>query len=135
MGHEEFKLNTDAIANVEVSVQKLVDQLENLKKNVDDYKANMLKDWVGEGRNEFEKTYNIISRKFTDQIDCAWDLYEELITAHEAYIQTDVDLAKTEEGVTKYDVFDKADAADSIADRCGPLHRAGRNQGGGRGGA
>ena len=62
MGHEEFKLNTDAIANVEVSVQKLVDQLENLKKNVDDYKANMLKDWVGEGRNEFEKTYNIISR-------------------------------------------------------------------------
>lgn len=32
MGHEEFKLNTDAIANVEVSVQKLVDQLENLKK-------------------------------------------------------------------------------------------------------
>ena len=61
MGHEEFKLNTDAIANVEVSVQKLVDQLENLKKNVDDYKANMLKDWVGEGRNEFEKTYNIIS--------------------------------------------------------------------------
>ena len=96
MGHEEFKLNTDAIANVEVSVQKLVDQLENLKKNVDDYKANMLKDWVGEGRNEFEKTYNIISRKFTDQID------EELITAHEAYIQTDVDLAKTEEGVTKY---------------------------------
>ena len=61
MGHEEFKLNTDAIANVEVSVQKLVDQLENLKKNVDDYKANMLQDWVGEGRNEFEKTYNIIS--------------------------------------------------------------------------
>ena len=28
-----------------------------------------------------------------------------------------------------------ADAADSIADRCGPVHRAGRNQGGGRGGA
>ena len=102
MGHEEFKLNTDAIANVEVSVQKVVDQLENLKKNVDAYKANMLQDWVGEGRNEFEKTYNIISRKFTDQIDCAWDLYEELITAHEAYIQTDVNSAKTEEGVMKY---------------------------------
>lgn len=102
MGHEEFKLNTDAIANVEVSIKNLVDELKDLKKDVDDYKANMLMDWVGEGRNEFEKTYNLISRKFIDQIDCAWDLYEELITAHEAYIQTDVDLAKTEEGVTKY---------------------------------
>ena len=36
MGHEEFKLNTDAIANVEVSIKNLVDELKDLKKDVDD---------------------------------------------------------------------------------------------------
>ena len=43
-----------------------------------------------------------MAKKFVDQIDCAWDLYEELLTAHEAYIQADIDLSKTEDGVTKY---------------------------------
>jgi uncharacterized protein YukE len=99
---DTFKLNTDSIAEVELKIESLVKELETLKSDIDDCKADMLNDWVGEGRNYFEKAYHVVSRKFTDQIDCAWDLYEELVAAHETYIQTDVDLAKTQEGVTKY---------------------------------
>ena len=79
----------DAISTIETMAKTM----ETLVSTMDDYKADLLKNWVGKGRNQFEKSYKIIRRKLSDGTDITWDMYEDLISAQGTLIQNDVDVA------------------------------------------
>lgn len=84
------------------SIKTMANSMEDLVQSMDLYKAQIIKNWVGEGRNEFEKMYTVIRRKLKDGTDVTWDMHELLMAASEKLIQTDIDTAKAIDG--KYEL-------------------------------
>lgn len=100
-GSNEFYLDTSGFdAAIDLS-RKLAKNLDDLKNDLDKKKGVLMTTWAGDGRNEFEKKYRILSQQFGDISDALWAIYEELMSKEEAYIQADTDLAKTQEGKSR----------------------------------
>lgn len=76
------------------SIETMAKSMEGIVDDLNDYKANLTRNWVGEGRNEFEKSYKIMIQKLQDGADITWDVYENLIKSQEELIQADIDAAK-----------------------------------------
>lgn len=94
----KFKLDTSKFVNVANDTKKLADELENVILKCSNTINKLYGDWSGETRNEFEKKYKIFDSQVTDIKNGLWDLYEDIVTAEESYIQADTDLAKTMKG-------------------------------------
>ncbi len=98
---EEFKLNTQKFNDTAERIKTLIDKMQNHKNELDRCKNNLLNNWTGKGRNEFEKQFNILFHQFTDMFDDTWTMYKNIIAAENAYIQADVDAAKQIDGIQK----------------------------------
>lgn len=98
MSSTEFKFNTDDFVALEEDMKSLVEKIKTLKETLDDNKTTLLDAWVGSGRNEFEKTYRIIVRTLEDHVESSWDMYENLVSVHQSYIEQDIALAKVTDG-------------------------------------
>lgn len=85
----------DALA----AIEKMAGIMRDLVSDMDDYKAAILENWVGEGRDQFEKSYRVMRRELSDGTEMTWDMYEKLISAQETLIQNDVDVAN---GIKSY---------------------------------
>ncbi len=75
------------------SIETMAKAMEDIVTTLDDYKAFLLENWVGKGRNQFEKSYHIIKRKLLDESDITWDMYEKLVSSEEVLLQNDIDVA------------------------------------------
>lgn len=95
----EKKIDLKAFPATEEGIAEYARIIGDYKLKLEKYKADLLLYWVGNGRNEFEKTYNVMVRKIQDQIDYTWTVYEELLKSHERFIQADVDAAKAMDGI------------------------------------
>lgn len=80
----------DALRSIEIMAKAMEDVVDNCNT----YKAGIIENWVGQGRNQFEKSYRIMIRKLKDGADVTWDMYENLIEIQGRLIQADVDAAK-----------------------------------------
>ena len=76
--HEQVKTIVDEFAKVNLEVYAIT---KTIKDN-----------WVGEGRNEFESQYNILSRHIEDFGDTLYDIYDALVEAEAEYGATDDEL-------------------------------------------
>ena len=74
-------------------IETMAKAMDDIVVALDDYKDILLENWIGEGRNQFETTYQIIKRKLLDGSDITWDMHDSLISAHETLIQNDIDVA------------------------------------------
>lgn len=88
------RIDTSNFPDALQSIQNMAKAMEGITLNLDYYKADLISNWVGDGRNQFEKTYNIMVRKLKDGTDVTWDMYEKLVSFQETLIQSDVDTAK-----------------------------------------
>lgn len=88
------KIDTSNFPEALRSIETMAKSMETVVDNLNDYKAEIIANWVGKGRNQFEKSYNVLLRKLKDGTDITWDVYENLIKAQEELIQADVDAAK-----------------------------------------
>lgn len=86
-------INTSNFPEAIKAIETMAKAMENVVASMDDYKSLLLDNWVGKGRNQFEKSYKIMRRKLNDGSDITWDIYEDLISAEETLIQNDVDVA------------------------------------------
>ncbi len=86
-------INTENFPDAIKSIETMAKAMEDVVALMDTYKALLLENWIGQGRNQFEKSYNIMRRKLKDGSDVTWDMYEDLISAEETLIQNDVDVA------------------------------------------
>ena len=94
MADKSAYINTSNFPDALESIKTMAKEMEEIVDNLNGYKENLLKNWVGKGRNQFERTYKVMLRKLEDGRDVTWDMYEDLISAQEELIQTDVDIAK-----------------------------------------
>lgn len=88
------KIDTSHFIDAYASIKEMAKSMETVVDNLNNYKADIIENWVGAGRNQFEKSYKVILRKIQDGTDITWDVYENLIKAEERLIQADVDAAK-----------------------------------------
>lgn len=93
MADKSAHINTSNFPDALESIKTMAKEMEEIVDNLNGYKENLLKNWVGKGRNQFERTYKVMLRKLEDGRDVTWDMYEDLISAQEELIQTDVDIA------------------------------------------
>lgn len=96
MADPNWEFDLDKFEPIEKDAKDLIEKLKGVKEELDDLKANLLDVWVGKGRNQFEKTYKTVTQTLDDHMEGSWDMYEELLKVHEAYIQWDVNTAKLE---------------------------------------
>ena len=101
VSQEEFKLDTKEMTEAIKKCKTLVEKMKELRSDLEKEKDALMFTWVGYGRNEFEKQFRILNQQFSDMIDDTWDMYENLITANESYIQADVDAQKSFDGVDR----------------------------------
>ena len=95
---KDFQLNTDNMAATAEQCKPLADKMSALRAELREAKDLLLFTWVGEGRNEFEKQFRLLDQQFSDIVDDTINMYEEILTKEEAYIQADTDAAKQLEG-------------------------------------
>lgn len=96
---QEFSLDTSHFASVIRKAEELSGKMGDLKNKLDGLKNNLMLTWAGNGRNTFEKKYRLLSQQFGDLKEDLRDIAENLKTMEQEYIQKDIDLAKTLEGV------------------------------------
>lgn len=96
----KFSLKTDTFASSADSAKQLSETLEDAIANCDKAINSLYGVWVGKGRNEFEKKYKIFEQQVADIKNGLWDLYEDIVSAEEEYIQGDCDAAKKLDGVS-----------------------------------
>lgn len=94
MADKNAHIDTSNFPDALESIKTMAKEMEDIVDNLNGYKETLLKNWVGKGRNQFEKTYKVMLRKLEDGRDVTWDMYEDLISAQEELIQADVDIAK-----------------------------------------
>lgn len=94
MADKNAHIDTSNFPDALESIKTMAKEMEDIVDNLNGYKEKLLKNWVGKGRNQFEKTYKVMLRKLEDGRDVTWDMYEDLISAQEELIQADVDIAK-----------------------------------------
>lgn len=88
------KIDTSHFPEALENIKAMANAMEDIVDNLNDRKADLIENWVGKGRNQFEKSYKVILRKIQDGTDITWDVYENLIEAQGRLIQADVDAAK-----------------------------------------
>lgn len=99
MAEDIFKLDTTNMNTALTKCKILAERMQSLKNDLDGMKLDLVEDWVGEGRKAYEKKYRLLSQQLGDIGDSMWEIYEKLQAAEEAYIQNDVNVAKSMEGV------------------------------------
>lgn len=93
-----FFLHTKEFDGAVSKSRTLANEMQKLNSDMDNIKNLLLFEWVGEGRNAFEKKYHMLDRQFGDLCEELWEIYEKLCTANEAYLQQDIDAAKQMDG-------------------------------------
>lgn len=87
------KIDTSNFPDALKAIETMARAMEGIVDTMDNYKAALLVNWVGKGRNQFEKSYKVMRRKLSDGSKMTWDVYEDLISAEKTLIQNDVDVA------------------------------------------
>ena len=81
----------DAAKKIDTNIVKYQEIIRNVNKVSND----LISSWRGEGRNEFEKDYNVIYRQMEDINDIMLDLYNALVDSDASYVQGDENIAKS----------------------------------------
>ena len=96
---DNFSLDTSSMQDIIVASKSLAEQMSELKNDLASIETDLLFHWAGEGRNTFEKQFHLLTNEFEDINQDIWDIYEKMVAAEGEYLQADVDIAKSEEGV------------------------------------
>ena len=80
----------DAANKIDGYIKEYIEIIKRISNATNDLVAN----WYGEGRREFEKDYSTIYQSLTDLSDIMYDLYDSLVDSDATYVQTDEEIAK-----------------------------------------
>lgn len=97
---DSFILDLTLMDNSILLVQKLADEAVHLQEDFQEALTKATYGWYGQSRTEFDKKAHMLFQNVQDISQELYDISEYLVTASESYIQADVDLAKTQDGVS-----------------------------------
>lgn len=87
-------IDTWKFSDAVTAFDKGVVEYNDIKKDVKNATTTLFTKWQGEGKKQFEKDYNTIFQQLTDIADILYELYDEIVDAQAAYVQTDEEMAK-----------------------------------------
>lgn len=95
MGYDGVKyLDTQKLLDAANKVDKCIKEYNEIMSRIRNSTNDLIANWYGEGRKEFEKDYSTIYQQLTDISDIMYDLYDALVDADATYVQTDEEVAK-----------------------------------------
>lgn len=80
---------TAQINATHTQIKEIIASYKNVNLKVNEITRKVKKNWVGEGRNEFETQYNLLIRKIDDFGDALDEIYDMLLEAELAYQEMD----------------------------------------------
>ena len=87
-------LNVQGITDATEQFKTTITSFDNWVKEVDNATNNVLIDWVGKGRNQFETQMDLMKSQLKDISDGLYDVYNALLDAEAAYVDQDEAVAK-----------------------------------------
>ncbi len=88
-------INTQTINNTHTQMKEIVESYKNLTMRVHQITDDVRRNWVGEGRNEFETQYTILICKIEDFDSTLQEMYKALVDAEQAYEDKDDELRQS----------------------------------------
>ena len=88
-------LDTQKLLDAANKVDACINEYKEIIKKISTATNDLIANWYGEGRREFEKDYSTISQQLTDINDIMYDLYASLVDSDATYVQTDEEIAKS----------------------------------------
>lgn len=82
-------LNTEHFSDVEVAAREIANNVQDLKLLISKSRLQVVKHWSGKGRDEFENLSYVIQQQMKDISDEFWTVYETLVDAEGAFMETD----------------------------------------------
>lgn len=79
------------------SYKDYIGQFRHLSDEIDRIIDDLLKEWEGEGKKEFEKDCKQVQTNLKDITDIMYDIRDALIVAQEQYVSADLALEKSYE--------------------------------------
>lgn len=110
-----FYLDTSCMDRVIESVQNLAKETEQATENFQKQLTAATYGWYGQGRTMFDKKANMLIKVMGDVTDSLYEIGEDLLNAAESYMEADMTLAQSMDGVQSYSSVE-AQAARSQVD-------------------
>lgn len=101
MTEMDFKLDVSNMSETAERCKKLSELMADMRQTLENYEVDMVNSWSGAGAKAFKDKFHRIVQQFKDLREDLDTIAENILTAQEAYIQTDVDVAKTLDGIQK----------------------------------
>jgi WXG100 family type VII secretion target len=87
-----------------LDVNGITEAAKTFRSNIDDFNQcvidmnnatnNVLRNWVGKGRNQFETQMSLMKKQLDDISEGLYDIYNALVDSEEGYIEEDENVAK-----------------------------------------
>lgn len=87
-------LDVSGITNAAISFRNEIHTFDNCVISVNNAKKEVLQDWVGKGRNQFETQMELMMGQLDDISEVLYEIYDALIDAEKGYIDVDEETAK-----------------------------------------
>lgn len=99
MTTEDFKLDTSNMTKAAEYCKTLSNEMIEMRRMMEQREIDMVNSWIGEGSAAFQKKFHVIMQQLKDLKDELTVIAEDILTAQESYIHTDVETAKALDGI------------------------------------
>lgn len=89
MAETSGQISEEAIREAIATIRQIADSYSEIQKAVNDASQQARENWIGKGRNAFQTQYSTLIRKIDDFGDTLSDIYNGLVDAAAAYVDTD----------------------------------------------
>lgn len=97
---DTFHLDTKNFNELITSSRDLAEKMRDLKFDLEGYKNSLVRDWIGDGSNTFQKKFNVLMQQLTDLKDDLYEISDKIASDYEQYMQWDTNAAKTQDGTS-----------------------------------
>ena len=96
---EDFTLDTSNMDETAKKCTELATTMRDLKWRLYTARDSLMEKWKGEGATAFSKKFQVLCQRLGDLTDDLHNMSESILDAEESYIQADMDLAKSMDGI------------------------------------
>jgi WXG100 family type VII secretion target len=87
-------LNVSGITEAAKKFRSSIGEFDQCLIKMDKATNNVLQNWVGKGRNQFETQVSLMKKQLDDISEDLYDIYDALVDSEEGYIEEDEAVAK-----------------------------------------
>lgn len=87
-------LDVSGITEAAKAFRDTIGKFDSCITQMDKATNNVLRNWVGKGRNQFETQMTLMKKQLDDISENLYDIYDALVDSEEAYIDQDEAVAK-----------------------------------------